>query len=420
MAKRRGSVSAIAVSAIALAFIGASVDSPKSWALLEDSPKALVDEAWQAVHREYVDRTFNRNDWMLVRQEYLKQSYTSKRQAYQEIQTMLSKLADPYTKFLEPQEIKDLTKNVSGDFIGVGLTVGLDEQTKEWIVLAPIKGSPAAAMGILPKDVIVKINGKNTPDIDPQQASTYLIGPVGSQVVLTARRGKQQLTFKLLREHIDLHPVTYRLEATAVGKIGYIRLPVFTSRSPKLMHQAIQALETQQVKGYILDLRSNPGGIFEASLAIAPLWLGKRPIVSVVDRRGKQDRLAARNQALTTKPLVVLINDKSASASEILAGALQDNRRATLVGTQTFGKGLVQSLEPLEDGSGLTVTVAKYYTPKGRDINKVGITPDIVVPLTEAQKASLNQERAGVTSSDPQYVSALTYLTQSIKSKPQP
>lgn len=407
MINRGRSIRVIAVSAIAFV-VTTSVPTLKGWALLQDSPKELVDQAWQIVHREYVERSFNHNDWLVVRQEYLKRSYSSKQQAYQAIQEMLGKLADPYTEFLEPQEIKELVSNTSGDFIGVGLTVVLDQQTKHWVVLAPIKGSPAAASGILPEDVILKINGKSTPEIDPQQASSYLIGPVGSHVFLSVRRGNQQLNFKLVREHIDLNPVTYRAEATPAGKIGYIRLPVFTSQSPDQMRQAVQALEQQQVKGYILDLRSNPGGIFEASLEIARLWLGKGTIASIVDREGK-DRFTAGDNALTDKPLAVLIDDKSASASEVLAGALQDNGRATLVGTQTFGKGLVQSLAPLKDGSGVKVTVAKYYTPKDHDIHKVGIKPDIAVQLTEAQAGP----RAGATS-DPQYARALAHLIQSI------
>ncbi len=405
------SIRAVAVSVIALVATGASVHAPKSWALLQDSPKELVDEAWQVVQREYVDRSFNRNDWTVVRQEYLQRAYSSKQQAYEAIQTMLGKLGDPYTEFLTPQEIANLTKDVSGDFVGVGVNVALDEQTREWTVLTPIKGSPASRAGILSEDVIVSINGKNTPEIDPQQASQYLIGPVGSQVVLTVRRGNQQLNFKLLREHIDLYPVSQRVQVTPVGKVGYIRLPVFTSQSPRLVRQAIQALEKQQVKGYILDLRSNPGGIFTASLEIARFWLGKRTIAAIVDEQGKQDRFAAGDKALTDQPLAVLIDSKSASASEVLAGALQDNKRAALVGTQTFGKGLIQSLEPLKDGSGIKVTVAKYYTPKGRDINKVGITPDISVQSTEVPREAI------ATSADPQYARALTHITESIRNK---
>jgi carboxyl-terminal processing protease len=405
---------AIMTAAIAT---GISLYATRSEAVLQDSPKQLVDEAWQIVYREYVDRTFNHNDWLVVRQKYLRGSYGSQQQAYQAIREMLDKLQDPYTSFLDPQQIKNLMNDVSGDFIGIGLTVAVDQSTKEWIVVTPFKGAPAASAGILPEDVIVKINGQSTPEIDTRQASKYLLGPVGSQVFLTIRRGNQELNFKLTREHIDLHPLTYRLQDTAVGKIGYIYLPVFTSKSAEAMRNAIQALEKQNVKGYILDLRTNPGGILDTSLEIARMWLSKGTVVSIIDYQGKKDRFAARHQALTDKPLQVLVDHDSASASEILAGALQDNHRATLVGTRTFGKGLVQSLEALEDGSGVKITIARYYTPKGRDINKVGIAPDVVVPLTDEQRAALIQDRAIATPADPQYVRALANLTQAIQAR---
>lgn len=387
----------------------------RSLALLKESPKTLVDQTWQIVYQDYVDRSFNQNDWLAVRQDYLQRSYTSKQQAYEAIQGMLAKLEDPYTEFLNPQQIKELANNISGDFIGVGLTVMLD-QAKEWQVVEPIPGSPAAAAGVLPQDVIVKINGKSTAEIDPNQASQYIIGPVGSQVFLTLQRGSQTLNLKLVRDRVDLNPVTYRLQKTATGKIGYIRIPVFTSKAPAAVQKAIQSLEKQQVKGYILDLRGNPGGIYETSLAIARMWLSNGKITSYVDRQGKTDELAT-GSALTQKPLSVLVDSNSASASEVLAGALQDNRRASLIGTKTLGKGLVQSLEPLQDGSGVKITIARYYTPKGRDINQVGIQPDRVVPLSAQQWQVLNQQGAVATADDLQYVKALDNLTQSIQAR---
>lgn len=176
---------------------------------------------------------------------------------------------------------------------------------------------------------------------------------------------------------------------TAIGDIGYIRLPEFTDTAAAQMRQAIAALETQQVKGYILDLRADPGGRLDASLAIAKMWLKQGTIVSLVKRAGIQDRFTTHGPALTNKPLVVLVDGGSASASEILAAALQDNGRATLVGTRTFGKGLVQSVQELKDGSGLKVTIAKYYTPKGLDINHVGVIPGVVVGLTDAQQKAM-------------------------------
>lgn len=392
-----------------------SIHTTKSLALLKDSPKELLDEAWQIVNRDYVDSTFNHNNWMVVRQEYLKRSYSSRQQVYQAIQEMLGKLGDPYTNFLAPQEVKNLANDVSGDFVGVGIAVGLDERTREWIVVEPIAGTPAALAGILPEDVILKINGQSTSQIDTQTASKYLVGPLGSHVIITIRRRNKELKFNLIRDRIELHPVSYQQRKIPSGKIGYIRLPEFTSNSPKTMRRAIQDLEKKQVKGYILDLRSNPGGLLDASVDIARMWLKQGTIVEIANRQSEKERFTAlQNRALSNKPLVVLVDGNSASASEILAGALQENNRAALIGTKTFGKGLVQTLESLKDGSAVKITIAKYYTPKGRDINKVGIAPNVVVPLTEAEQAALVQARAVGTSADPQYAKAVTELRKLI------
>lgn len=178
------------------------------------------------------------------------------------------------------------------------------------------------------------------------------------------------------------------------------------------MQQAIKKLETKQVSGYILDLRGNPGGLLFSSVEIARMWLNKGTIVSTIDRQGEQEREVANGSALTTKPLVILVNKGSASASEILSGALQDNKRALLVGTQTFGKGLVQSVRPLEDGSGLAVTIARYHTPSGRDINKHGIDPDVPVNLTDKQLEDLwlHDRDKIATLADPQFAKAVEVL----------
>jgi carboxyl-terminal processing protease len=382
---------------------------------LEDSSKALVDQAWQIVHRKYVDRTFNQVDWQTVRQDYLDRSYSSPQQAYAAIQEMLQPLGDPYTRFLPPEGIKDLVDNVSGEFIGVGLTVGVNSLNDEWTVVAPLPGSPAAEKGIKAGDVVVSINGTRTPDIDPRKASQYIIGPVGSKVTLSVRSGSKTTDYQLVREQLDLNPLTFKVQNTAAGKIGYIQMPVFTTKSPQAMLQAIKTLEAQQVKGYILDLRGNPGGVFEASVEMARMWLGPNKLISLVEQRGEEERYETTQKALTQKPLQVLVDGQSASASEVLAAALQDNRRATLVGTQTFGKGVIQSLESLEDGSGITITVAKYLTPKRQDIHKVGIIPDLMVPSA----ASANSSAVGAgPQTDQQLRRALNELIQTVRSSP--
>ena len=213
----------------------------------------------------------------------------------------------------------------------------------------------------------------------------------------------------------------YSYQKTPTGGVGYIRLNQFSANAAAEMRDAIKDLEKKQVTGYILDLRSNPGGLLFSSVEIAQMWLGDGTIVSTVDRQGKRDIEKSNHHPLTNKPLVVMVDGGSASASEILAGALKDNNRAVLVGTKTFGKGLVQSVRGLGDGSGLAVTIAKYFTPSGRDINKAGIAPDVVVELTDEQQKTLLGDRDKIgTPADPQYAKALTALKQEIASKRAP
>jgi carboxyl-terminal processing protease len=364
-------------------------------AALKDSPKALVDQAWQTVQRNYVDRTFNRQDWIKVRSQYLQSTYSTQESAYQAIATLLESLGDPYTRFLTPDALKDLTQNISGEFVGVGLTVSLDAKTREWVVEKAFDESPAAIAGLKAKDIIVSINGKSTPSIDPSKAAPYLVGPVGSKLAVQVRRGQENLKYELVREPINLNPLTYKALPNKGGTIGYIRLPIFTTKSAQSMQNALKTLETQKAAGYLLDLRGNPGGVLDAGIAIARMWLAKGIIVSVQERDLPRQMLSATNQALTVRPLVVLVDQESASASEVLAAALQDNKRAVLVGKVTFGKGLVQSFEPLNDNSGVLVTIAKYFTPNGKNIHKVGITPDVVAEAS-AQPSGDPQYQAGI------------------------
>ncbi len=396
-------------------FTGVIIHASKSWARLQTSPKELVDEVWQILERNYVDGTFNHHDWQAVRQEYLSRDYSSKQQAYKAINEMVAKLGDRYTEFLAPQEYKELNTDTSGKVTGVGIELTENEKTKDLTVVTPIEGTPAFAAGILPNDVIVKINGQPTHGININEAVKRILSPAGTPVVLTIQRGGKELNFKLTTANIDLHPVSYHTQTTRVGNIGYIRLPEFTETAPAQMHQAIAALENKKVLGYVLDLRSDPGGLLDASLDIANMWLKQGTIVSLVNREGVKELYTAHGQALTNKPLVVLVDTGSASASEILSAALQDNGRATLVGTRTFGKGLVQSLQELEDGSGLKLTIAKYYTPKGININKLGIEPNVVVGLTDAQHKALVSNRTVGTLEDPQYALAITELSQLIQ-----
>ena len=274
-------------------------------------------------------------------------------------------------------------------------------------MVSPIEGTPASRAGVMPKDVIVSIDGASTRGMTTEDAVKLIRGKEGTEVVLGLRRQGAVVDVPLVRARIEIHSVNSQLNTAPSGeKVGYIRLKQFNANAAKEMRTAIRELEAEEVDGYVLDLRSNPGGLLEASVDIARQWLDEGTIVSTQTRSGIQDVRRATGSALTQQPVVVLVNEGSASASEILSGALQENNRAQLVGQTTFGKGLVQSVRGLSDGSGLTVTIAKYLTPKGTDIHKNGINPDIPVELTQKELQSLSINDLG-TKKDSQYLSLI-------------
>ncbi|MGB7442918.1 MAG: carboxyl-terminal processing protease CtpC [Coleofasciculaceae cyanobacterium] len=417
--KRGLVVGATAVVLTTVAVTGAGLHLSQSQAFFNDSPKELIDEVWQIIDRQYVDATFNQVDWQSIRNEYLNRSYTNQEEGYKAIREMLEKLEDPYTRFMNPEEFQNMQIDTSGELTGVGIQIAVDEETKKLMVISPIEDTPAFEAGILAKDVITKIDGKSTEGMEVNDAVRLIRGKPGSSVTLTIQRDDREIDYEITRARIEIHPVRYSYREEQNESIGYIRLNQFSAIAAQEMEEAIKNLEKRQVEGYILDLRSNPGGLLHSSIKIARMWLKEGTIVSTVDRKGESNREKANaslnHRPLTDKPLVVLVDGGSASASEILSGALQDNDRAILVGTQTFGKGLVQSVRGLGDGSGLAVTIAKYLTPSGRDINKEGIPPDVVLELTEEKRKELQKDTTKVgTSEDPQYVKALEVLEREV------
>lgn len=396
----------------ATAALSLLVPNSQVLAELEQSPKAVLDEAWQIVNREYVDSTFNHIDWQATRQELLSQEYGSAEQAYTALRQALEELNDPYTRFLDPEQFQALTRQTSGEMTGVGMQLSQDRETRVIAVVDTLEDSPAMKAGLQPGDRIVAINGEPTDSMSVSQAAKLIRGEIGTQVSLrVARLGLEEFDVTLTRALIELKAVHHRLQEEGNKEVGYIRLQEFSSHAGEQMEKAIQELEKQGADAFVLDLRGNPGGLLRVSIDIARMWMDKGAIVSTVDRDGYSEKVRATRSALTDKPLVVLVNDDSASASEILAGALKDNRRAVVMGEKTFGKALVQSVHSLSDGSGLAVTIAHYYTPNGTDISKKGVTPDIMVSLTEDEKRQMTVRPEAIgTISDPVYARAIGVL----------
>jgi carboxyl-terminal processing protease len=382
-------------------------------AALQDSPKAVVDQVWQLVDREYVDGKFNQQNWLAIRQSLLNRNYSSREEAYTAIREAMQKLGDPYTRFMDPKQYESLTSQTSGEVSGIGIRMELNQKTKNLTVVEAIDNSPALKAGVKSGDEIVAIDGKLTKSMKVEDASKLIRGKAGTPITLKlARQGKTTFDLKLTRATIEVPTVRYTLKQEGSRKIGYIRLREFSAHASDQMRRAIRDLNAQNVNGYVLDLRGNPGGLLQASIEIARMWMDDGAIVKTIDRVGSSDESKANRTALTKQPLAVLVDGNSASASEILTGALKDNKRAVVVGSQTFGKALVQSVHELADGSGVAITIAHYYTPAGTDINHKGISPDIKLDLTEAQQRQLasNPNLVGTTN-DPQYAKALAALS---------
>ncbi|EKV00888.1 C-terminal processing peptidase [Leptolyngbya sp. PCC 7375] len=407
---------AAALASMAVVVAGTSIHWSQSQAFFRESPKEVIDEVWQLIDHEYVDETFNDQDWLAIRNDYLNRDYTDSTAAYDAIREMLDSLDDPYTRFMDPQEFRNMQIDTSGELTGVGIQISQEEETEEIIVVSPIEDTPAFEAGIRSGDIITGIDGESTEGMDLSDAVNLIRGPVNSEVTLTVIRDGEQINFDLVRARIEIHPVRFAYHPEQEGGVGYIRLTQFSANAASEMREAIQELELRDVTGYVMDLRSNPGGLLYSSIDISRMWLSDGTIVSTVNREGTVDENVASDRALTDKPLVVLVDGGSASASEILSGALQDNNRAVLVGTKTFGKGLVQSVRGLGDGSGIAVTIAKYLTPSGRDINTLGIEPDFTVELSDDEREYLSEDRERIgTEEDPQYAKAIEVLNDIIR-----
>ncbi|CAK9319321.1 unnamed protein product [Citrullus colocynthis] len=368
-----------------------TVAFPVSRAPEVNTVQRTLIEAWGLIRETFVDPTFNHQDWDLKLQQTMVEMFPLKSgdAAYKKVSAMLSTLGDPFTRIISPKEYQSFRIGNDGNLQGVGLFINVEPITGHLIVLSIIDGSPAARSGIHEGDELVEINGERLDGVDSETVAQKLRGHVGTIVTVKVHDVRDMSNssireVKIPREYIKLSPVSsaiilHRTQDGQLSKTGYVKLLAFSQTAASEMESTIHEMESQGVQSYILDLRNNPGGLVKAGLEVAQMWLdGDETLVNTIDRDGNMSPInMIDGHAITHDPLVVLVNEGSASASEILAGALHDNGRATLVGHKTFGKGKIQSVTELHDGSALFITVAKYLSPARHEIDQVGIVPDI-------------------------------------------
>lgn len=297
------------------------------------------------------------------------------------IKGMVSGLDDPYTVFMNKKEFDELKTSTQGSFTGVGIYIG--DKDGKIVVVAPIEDSPAEKAGIKSGDIITKVNDQEVSAKESDKAVSMMKGKAGTKVKITIyREGAGEKDIEVVREKIVFKTVKSEM---LPDNIAYIRITTFDENTSKAFISALDDMKSKGMKGLILDLRDNPGGLLDECKVVADKLIGKGTIVYTLDKDGKKEVLESDEDKIDV-PLVILTNGGTASASEIVSGAVRDHKAGTLIGTTTFGKGLVQTVIPLIDGTGIKVTTARYYTPSGECIQKKGIKPDIEVPLPDNLK----------------------------------
>lgn len=340
-------------------------------------PKRLFLKTWRIIKSKYYDPTMNGQDWTRWNRRYVNEIATTE-DAYVAINSMLASLDDPYSKFMDEKEYLEQTTNIDSKIVGIG--VNIISTSGKVVVVSVVENTPAFKNGIKSGDLIIKVDGKNVAGKSVSDVAALIRGKEGETVTLELLRDKDKLTKNILREEIQIK----NIKASILNNnIGYIQISSFISSD--LTSEFVEALtKTEKCPGLIIDLRGNAGGLMPNAIFIADMFLPSGHIVSIVDRNHQKSDIDAQVKPYAiNKPLVLLIDEASASASEILSGALKDNKKAILIGKKTYGKGMIQKIYPLPNETGMNLTIAKYLTPKGYDINKTGIEPDYEVEYTE-------------------------------------
>ncbi len=362
---------------------------------LSDSKQFVLD-AWTLVNEGYYDpERLDEIQWKRIRQKTLQKQIETSDEAYSAIEDMLKPLEDPFTRILKPKDYELLkTSNFGSEINGVGLQLGEDEITKEIKVISTLAGSPAEEAGIISGDKIDKVDGISCSELGLANTASKLRGESGTKVLVQIKSMSDEIReLDLERRSVDLRPVRTKRLRDDSHTIGYLRITQFSESVPKKIEEALQELKDKEVEGVILDLRNNSGGLVSSGIAVADSFLSEQPIVETKDRNGIKDAIISQKNTFFDGPMVTLVNKGTASASEILAGSLQDNKRSTLMGEQTYGKGLIQSLKSLGEDSGIAITVASYLTPQGNNIQGKGITPDKILDLPEAREYGNSEDK---------------------------
>jgi carboxyl-terminal processing protease len=335
-------------------------------------PRDIYHQAWELVRDNFYDPAFSGQNWSSWEHRFDADIRTQE-DAYKSIKTMLESLKEPYTRFLNEQAFKDENDAIDSHIVGIG--INLVQKGSHLIVTRVIEESPAEKAGVAKDDELVGIDGECCVGFSPDQAAERIRGQAGTAVRIAVKRQRGEKAFDITRAEIVIHAVSYKI---IEQNIGYIKLSTFISNdAAREFRTALEKLS--RCDGLVIDMRDNPGGLLSNSLEIADMLLEGGVIVKTVGRNGLRDNFAS-GDPLTRQPIAVLVNQESASASEILAGALKDNNRGVVIGTRTYGKGLVQEINRLRDSkSAIHITVSKYLTPSGTDINKIGVIPDIQV-----------------------------------------
>lgn len=344
-------------------------------------PERLYDRVFNLIKEDFYEPdVLGKQNWDRWQHRYDGKLKTLE-DAHKAIETMLASLGDRYTRFLDTDAFADEKSQIDAKLFGIGIQIGIDKDHRV-IVITPIDDTPASRAGLQPGDEIAEIDGKTTKGFSVEDAAKSIRGKIDTPVNLVLMRKKERIKVTVVRAEIPIKAV--QTAKMIDSKVGYIRLSSFISQQAnREMSDALGKMSS--AKGIILDLRDNPGGLLTNAIDISNMFLDSGNIVSTVDRDGYKNPSVSDGRPICRQPLVVLVNRNSASASEITSGALKDNNRATLVGQTTFGKGLVQGINKLEDGSGVNITIARYLTPNDTDINKKGIGPDVKVEVSDKE-----------------------------------